>query len=609
MTDHKKEKDMKKIYSIIALALAAASCSYLMEKDTTPADPNAVQFTTNIGAFVTRATENGFENGDQIGIIATEPLNVDNTLYTFSGNTLTSSTPIHWLEGQEEYTDFFAFYPYDEKLSFYTDYEFVIRVAADQRSHEDYSRSDFLLAYGGGWPGEKVDLEFQHFLSRVDISIPASMQRSVASVAISGVMTAIKEGEAFDEASVTAAEITDAAGQKAWSAIIVPQESMPSLVITSTDGSVKTYSLRKNMEFESGKRYQAKLSVKEDGSLDAEFVFLVFDWLFGDWVWLDGYVPSWGVIGNFSGDWSWDYQMENLGDGVYSLDIYLPEEAEFKFRLDGSWDTNLGCTYTDSEGIFRATVQEGETINLIPGGSNLYYPKGGHVKIVLDVNASTAVITPADDTPVDGEWSVIGHIQGYNWDYDIPMFQCYASGGYYALIYYRTDDEFKLRMNNSWEVNRGGESGIGGRNAVQDGPNILLPEEGVYEIFFYPDDEYLYIAPFGLSQSWGITGSLEGLEWQGDHFATAAEPDSNLNPVIIFKDVVYNEGEEFKIRFGQDWFFEYGFDGDWNGELNVLAPGYDYNLRPGGPNISISESGTYDVYFDLYGQLVRLMKQ
>ena len=90
---------MKKIYSIIALALTFASCSSLMEKDVTPAGQNAVRFTTNIGAFATKATADAFENGDQVGIIANEPINVDNVLYTFSGNTLTSSTPICWLEG------------------------------------------------------------------------------------------------------------------------------------------------------------------------------------------------------------------------------------------------------------------------------------------------------------------------------------------------------------------------------------------------------------------------------------------------------------------------------------------------------------------------------
>gem|GEM_PF-6587013 len=594
---------MKKIYSIIALALVAASCSNLMEKDINPAAQNAVRFTSNIGAFATRATAEGFENGDRLGIFAGNPINADNVLYTFSGNTLTSTTPILWLDGQNDRTEFIAYYPYDKELSLEEDSLVVVSVAADQRSHEAYSRSDFLIAGAYTQPGETVNLEFGHLMSRVDISIPEPLAASVSSVALSGVLISYRgDGKAFNEAAVTAAEITDASGDKVWSAIIVPQASSPSLVINCKDGSSLTYPLGKKMEFESGKRYQAQLSLKEDGSLEAEFVFRIFDWLEGDWVYFGNYAVKWSVIGNFT-DWSWDYTMEEAGSGIYTLELVLPEEAEFKFRRDGSWDINLGGTVTDADAGFRTTVQPGQAVSLIQGGTNLYYPQGGRVQIELNTNENYAVIT---QVVLDGDWSVIGSIQGRNWDYDIPMFQCYESGGYYALIYYREGEEFKLRLDGSWEVNRGIDSygATGGFRAVPDGPNIVLPGEGVYEIFFYPNDEYIYIVPFGYLDSWGITGSLEGLEWNGDHFAAEAGPDDFLNPEVIFRDVVINQGEEFKIRFQQQWFFEYGYGADWNGQSYLLQPGVYYPLHAGGPNMGVSESGTYDIRFNLYGQTI-----
>ena len=1149
---------MKKIYSIAALALtlAFASCSNLMEKDIAPESRGAVQFTTNIGAFATRVTADGFENGDQVGIMADSPINVDNVLYTFSGNTLSSTTPIHWLEGQTEETYFFAYYPYDKDLSMYTDYAYVINVATDQRSHEAYSRSDFLVASAEARPGETVNLEFEHYMSRVDIALPASLAASVSSVALSGVCVSMKYGEAFNEATVTAAEITDATGEKAWSAIIVPQTCNPSLEITKTDGSVLSYSLNKKTSFESGKRYKARLSLKEDGSLEAEFVFSIFDWLYGDWVWFDGYTPRWGVIGNFT-NWEWDYQMERTATGVYSIDLYLPEEAEFKFRLDGSWDTDFGCAWYENETEFRSTVELGQTIKLMQGGPNLYYPKGGRVKIELNVNECTAVIseykeyyldlvtyaedgspkwmdyrfddasdglftlselylpaggvfrlkdavdwstygaaeadgtdgrkiltageaikltqsgssiyvtesmfadfvfdpneltltvsasenqefdidrllgldngtavtmtsqtvyavaeegfvvsrdgqrglfiytgygnplpgvgdvvdvagtknlyydqlelkdasfvktgtasvegveygsfdgyapealpiivtgtllvrpytshevvyidtgdgvfkthycfdeylkyygstvevlgwgggnrwndnlaitvvsingleelphgsgtvedpfdpvgavlytrsltpgstgtediavkgrvlsvtrqytdtgdyagygsfllsdngnssyecyfniqlaaflenkawvegnsliqqgdevtvvgrsylwddglstqmaesrsyihtlngiteetpvpfqysgdgslenpysvadaihvaektgeTPTDDfyyirgrisnvisefssyygnatfymtdedgdgrefqayriyyfdnqkwtdgqynislgddvtvyarivnyrsylpetqsgsawlyslngitepyAKMEGNWSIIGDIQGHSWNYDIPMYKCYNGDGYYALVYYRDGDSFKIRLNADWAVNFGisGGGGIGGWHGESGGDNICLPEEGFYEILFYPEDgNYIYIAPFGKNDTWGITGSLEGLGWESDHMGYEASVNDMLSPVVIFRNVVCNEGEEFKIRFQHDWVLEFGYDADWTGESYVLAPDVYYPLRAAGPNMSISESGTYDIYFDLYGLTIRVVK-
>ncbi len=1140
---------MKKIYSIIALALAFASCSSLMEKDVTPAGQNAVRFTTNIGAFATKATADAFENGDQVGIIANEPINVDNVLYTVSGNTLTSSTPICWLEGQEAETRFFAYYPYDKEFSMLNEYQYVLKVETDQSTHEAYSRSDFLVAEGAAKPGEPVNLEFRHFFSRIDVALPSQMLSSVSSVGISGVSSSyvIGTGEQSEPVTITAAQITSASGEKAFSAIIIPQKANPSLVITKTDGSVQTFSLGKTMYFEQGKRYQAQLSVKDDGSLEAEFVFRVFDWLNGDWVWFEGYRPRWSVIGNFTNDWNDDYEMEDLGGGKYQIDLWLPEEAEFKFRLDGSWDTNLGCSTQDEDGYFRKMVELGKTLELIQGGTNLYYPQGGQVKIELNVNEKTAVVKeykefqleynlgdqwssqrlsdisdglftikefyisagmqlaildqnwirycapeadittetvtaktltvgvpiklvengvmlysdrtffadivfdsndytltitesenqavsldkffelqdgsevamsgltvyavaeegfvvsndgyrgififsgygspvpsvgdvvdvtgkkktyanqpelaeasfvktgtaeladvyyqnfeghnygysypvsfegelypvpytshesiyvvtdngilrghycfdeylkyygskvkvkgwyggdnglyhyftlvsiegleegyhgtgtledpydavgamlyarslqpgstsdgdvfikglvrdivmpysigndypgygsflvaesvnfydcyfnvlqasflenklwvdgnsalrPGDEVIVSGKviladdgksvgtapgaaylyslngatsevpqehtfvgagtidnpytvadaiyiaektgetataesyyirgrvsevreqfgskygnatfslvdengdgrsflvyrtyyfngerwtdgqynvnywddvvvyghivnykgntpetaqgaalyslngitepfvpvssegWSVIGTIQGHNWDYDIPMYQCYESGGLYALIYYRQGDEFKLRQKADWTVNRGADTGgnAGGFNAIQDGANITLPGEGFYEIFYYPADEFIHIAEFGQNDTWGITGSLEGLNWENDHVASSGpEVGDNMNPIVVFRSVAYNVGEEFKIRFQRQWFFEFGGFGD------VLEPGKYYPLQAAGANMQISESGVYKVYFDLYNQTVMVEK-
>lgn len=1140
---------MKKIYSIIALALVAASCSSLMEKDVTGVNPDVVQFTTNIGAFTTKVTDAGFENGDQVGIIADQPINVDNALYTISGNTLTSSTPIRWLEGQEKGSYFYAYYPYDKEFSMANEYAYVLKVEADQRTHEAYSRSDFLVADSYAEPGEKVNLQFEHFFSRIDVTLPAQLLQGVASVGLSGVSTSYEVGseKLSEPETVTAAEITKASGEKAFSAIIVPQEASPSLVITKTDGSVLTLSLNKKIEFERGKRYQAQLSLKDDGSLEAEFVFRIFDWLSGDWVWFEGYKPRWSVIGNFTNDWNDDYEMEDLGGGKYQIDLWLPEEAEFKFRLDGSWDTNLGCSTQDEDGYFRKMVELGKTLELIQGGTNLYYPQGGRVKIELNVNEKTAVVKeykefqleynlgdqwssrrlsdisdglftikefyisagmqlaildqnwirycapeadittetvtaktltvgvpiklvengvmlysdrtffadivfdsndytltitesenqavsldkffelqdgsevamsgltvyavaeegfvvstdgyrglfifsgygnpvpavgdvvdvtgkkkmyanqpelaeasfvktgtaesadvyyqnfegynfgysypvsfegelypvpytshesiyvktdngilrshycfdeylkyygskvrvkgwyggdsgiyhhftlvsiegleesshgtgtledpydavgamlyarslqpgstsdsdvfikglvrdvvmpysigsdypgygsflvaesvdfydcyfnvlqasflenklwvdgnsalmPGDEVIVSGKviladdgksagtapgaaylyslngatsevpqehtfvgagtidnpysvadaiyiaektgetateesyyirghvsevrdqfgskygnatfsivdengdgrsflvyrtyyfygehwtdgqytlnywddvvvygqivnykgntpetvqgaalyslngitepyvpvgpetWSVIGTIQGHNWDYDIPMYQCYENGGLYALIYYSQGDEFKLRRNADWAVNRGADTGgnAGGFNAIQDGANITLPGEGIYEVFYYPDDEYIYIAGFGENETWGITGSLEGLAWENDHVASSApEVDEMMNPVVVFRSVAYNAGEEFKIRFQHNWFFEYGGYGD------VLVPGVAYPLQPAGANMTISESGVYKVYFNLNNQTVMVEK-
>ena len=232
--------------------------------------------------------------------------------------------------------------------------------------------------------------------------------------------------------------------------------------------------------------------------------------------------------------------------------------------------------------------------------------------VVTDFTSDVTEWTDNNDLefPVPGrqKWSVIGTVHGTNWDQDFPMENCYnGSDAYYALLYCNADDQFKLRRDASWDVNRGlPEAGViepGYYILQQNGANIQMTQNGIYEVFWYPEYEEMDISSPGRRYSWGITGSLEGMDWSGDHWADGAAfyNDGQARWPLLAYRIKYRAGQEFKIRFGGDWFLEYGVDADWGGQY-IYEDGDVVKLRKGGPNIQLNQDGIFWVYFDPIGE-------
>ena len=83
----------------------------------------------------------------------------------------------------------------------------------------------------------------------------------------------------------------------------------------------------------------------------------------------------------------------------------------------------------------------------------------------------------------------------------------------------------------------------------------------------------LWLNPHASSSSWTVIGSVGGTRWDAD-FAMTEEPAGTWTSV----EIVMTAGEEFKVRKGLDWTYNYGADG-------VL----------GGDNIVVETTGTYKV--------------
>ena len=489
--------------SALALGLVLAGCTAIRE-DIQSGDSLEIKFTAQVGTFQVKATDTGLELGDQVGLFASSPVSATNVKMTWDGTALVPETRLFWTPGDERRVNFRAYYPYDPERTNEWSEHFV---NADQSTHALFTASDFMAASSASNPSDGVvSFNFRHCFSKIVIHVDNQLQDlQITDIYLSNVRGRV-EGEVSEyyntiglPGTIKTCKATTPEGEPVWAVIIPAQSSQPQLMITTADGKQFTYQSTYDIWFNQSCSYTAYVTLKEN-DIFTDFTSEVTEW-------------------------------------------------------------------TDN--------------------NDLEFPMPGRES-----------------------WSVYGQFQGTNWDLEFPMYNCYSgTDAYYALVYVNAGDEIKLLKDG--EVNYGLEEGAkwgwGGNTLVKDGASITFDKRGVYELFWYPREKSsLEIYPVGESGTWGITGTLEGLDWSGDHMLdyssyVTMEGDV-IHPLVVF-DIKYREGDEFKIRFGGDWFLEYGYDSDY-WESQVIETGRFYPLRKGGPNLMLPEDGMYQVYFDPYGPYI-----
>ena len=101
----------------------------------------------------TKATDNGYENGDKVGIYTVNQVNgesgdlansgnhLDNTRFTYDSGKWNPDSPVYWLD-QTTAADFYCYYPYTQSISDVTAIPFDVKT--DQSSIENYKASELL---------------------------------------------------------------------------------------------------------------------------------------------------------------------------------------------------------------------------------------------------------------------------------------------------------------------------------------------------------------------------------------------------------------------------------------------------------------------------------
>lgn len=220
--------------------------------------------------------------------------------------------------------------------------------------------------------------------------------------------------------------------------------------------------------------------------------------------------------------------------------------------------------------------------------------------IFTDFTAQVTEWTDNNDLafPMPGaqKWSVTGTSAG-----ELPLVNCSPGEDvYYAIIYYEAGQELSFVKNGSTAY---GYSADGTRSFVADGERIVLPATGVYEILLYPEDPRLQIFHSDGFPSWGITGTIERMNWTRDHYAdftTVSYVDDVPYPVLGYR-IKYREGEQFKFRFWGQWNMEFGYpELWWDDYYSVTVPTDEFvPLMHQGSNIALPGDGLYEIYLDV----------
>jgi len=286
----------------------------------------------------------------------------------------------------------------------------------------------------------------------------------------------------------------------------------------------------------------------------------------------------WSVIGQFN-SWSGDTFM-TLTDGKWvSPAITLVANEGFKVRYNAGWDVNRGA-----EGdVEPFVVTLGESFTAVAGGKNLAVAEDGDYIITYDAAAETITVDAA--LPKDC-WSVIGQVNGSNWNKDFYMTE---NDGVWMSekLSINAGDGFKVRFNNDWGVNRGatGDSepySIGVGDAVEvvgNGKNLTVKESGSYVIVYDTKNEKMFLL------GWSVIGQVNGSSWDKDIVMTPSEDG-------LWTSEVFTVEGGFKVRYGASWDDNRGAEGDT--EPYVMASCVSTKAVANGKNLGVNtEDGKY----------------
>ena len=313
---------------------------------------------------------------------------------------------------------------------------------------------------------------------------------------------------------------------------------------------------------------------------------------------------DWSVIGSIT-EWSDDIEMVTNGTWHVAKSLKLSKGDEVKFRKDASWDVNLGY----AEGV--ETYELGTEFAVAQDGANIVILEDGTYDLLVNPGDGVAKVTTAQG-PVDdpyasytevSAWSLIGSFNSWNDDYTM-----YTNGTLHVAKSVTLEEgaEVKFRKDADWTVNFGYGDGvesyeIGTEFSLgQDGPNIVILEDGKYDLILDPENATAKIiasvavdgggdTPEPVTptfEGWSVIGSLTG--WSDDIDMTKS------GAFWVAREVEIAADDQFKFRKAHDWAENIGAEGEE--EPFVVTIGEKYTGVAGGKNLGVPAAGKYDLY-------------
>ena len=235
-----------------------------------------------------------------------------------------------------------------------------------------------------------------------------------------------------------------------------------------------------------------------------------------------------GVIG-LNGDWDNDIVMEyNPVWTRFYVDIEATADTEMKFRADAGWDLNWGVD----------CAQGGDNIAVPAGKYRVYFnPASGLIELSASKYGTEEDLTgggnngggneePEGPVTEPDRWGVVGTLTSWGGSADLYMSEVGENLFVRANVTLAADDQFKVRFNNSWDINYGAAGEVepfavtvGEELVLVGGGKNLSAPAGTYDIYFNAQTYQMWVmnpgeTPGGVEvKSIKIYGDVSATGW------------------------------------------------------------------------------------------------
>lgn len=246
----------------------------------TPKEPEIPLVPINLTMSMTKATETGFENGDEVGLyVVTSPAKLkstgnqyDNALLKLDKSVWMPDTTLFYKDNVTE-TDFYAYYPYMSEIKSIVSVNFAVET--DQSTLEGYKASDLLWGKTiGVIPSENtVSLKLSHLTSLVNVVLKAgagwaSDELKSAEVRLAGLKTEALANFSEGKLNATFGSTKDIAmynnGDCTFKAIVIPQTVNATELVKISIGTSE-YALKTGIDLKAGMEHTCTVTVNKTG--------------------------------------------------------------------------------------------------------------------------------------------------------------------------------------------------------------------------------------------------------------------------------------------------------------------------------------------------------
>ena len=288
---------------------------------------------------------------------------------------------------------------------------------------------------------------------------------------------------------------------------------------------------------------------------------------------------GWGLVGTIN---SWggspDIILKESGLFLVAKNVTLTADDEIKLRYKSDWAVNRGARTAVGQAV-KAT-QDGPNIKPGAGTFDVYYRPDSDVIFVLEAGSELTY------------WGVVGTINGWAAP-DCIMYQDESGKFVYDNLETTGAAEIKIRQNEDWAVNRGGDFvDFGEPIAVENnGGNIKLGRDAKFSIVYDPEaetvtlnGEYTGEAPALPETMYIIGDGVGGWDWGADYIVSMTPVNGQAGQFWAIRYIEAGKG------------FKFCAVKEWSGDFTGLGEDTGYTVADG--NCFVAENGVYMIYVD-----------